>query len=182
MAEKKVYVGSVGPFLFDDTDPIDDPDGDWAGVNRNAFTTNSQIIVDESPSLAHHVIRKADLETLFWPVGSLYFSASSTNPNTILGFGSWSRIAEGQFLVGQKAGDADFGTAGTSGGSKTHTHSVPAHNTGYSDASLEEVDNNLDGDTVEVTPDHRHTAGGVTSGNNSALPPYYVLYIWRRTA
>lgn len=32
MAERKVYVGSLGPHLYDDADAINDPDGDFAGL------------------------------------------------------------------------------------------------------------------------------------------------------
>jgi len=39
MAEQKIYIGSVGPFLYDDADPIDDSDGDLAGQNHGGIAT-----------------------------------------------------------------------------------------------------------------------------------------------
>lgn len=57
-----------------------------------------------------------------WPVGSVFISAVATSPATLLGLGSWTQIAQGKVLVGQSAGDPDFGTNGATGGAKTHTH------------------------------------------------------------
>ena len=56
-----------------------------------------------------------------WPIGSIFLSGVSTNPNTLLGVGTWSLISQGQVIVGYKAGDADFGTLGATPGSKTVT-------------------------------------------------------------
>jgi hypothetical protein len=39
MAEQKIYIGSTGPFLYDDADPIDDVDGDLAGQDYKGIAT-----------------------------------------------------------------------------------------------------------------------------------------------
>ena len=78
-----------------------------------------------------------------WPVGSIFISAVSTNPNTLLGFGTWSSIGAGQVLIGVDTNDSDFNSAGLTGGAKTkaisshtgtavadhpaHTHSVTSN-------------------------------------------------------
>jgi hypothetical protein len=62
-----------------------------------------------------------DLSTLY-PVGSVYINASvSTNPGTLLGFGTWAAFGAGRVLVGLDAGDVDFDTVEETGGAKTHT-------------------------------------------------------------
>ncbi len=121
-----------------------------------------------------------------WPIGGVFVSVVATNPGTLLGFGTWSQIAQGQFLVGYKSGDADFGTVMATGGAKTHTHAVdPASTTSGAPSATETVDDVGSGATVSVasaTHTHDTDIGSTTSGNNSDLPPFFVVYFWRRTA
>lgn len=63
-----------------------------------------------------------------YPVGSIYTNATnSTNPGTLLGFGTWVAFAAGRVMVGHNASDPLFDTAEETGGSKdaiavAHTH------------------------------------------------------------
>jgi len=75
-----------------------------------------------------------------YPVGSIYINAGvSTNPATLLGFGTWTAFGAGKVIVGLDAADALFDTLEETGGSKdaiavTHTHTAtstvtdPGHN------------------------------------------------------
>jgi len=62
------------------------------------------------------------------PVGSIYINATvSTNPGTLLGFGTWSAFGAGRVMVGFNSGNALFDTAEETGGSAdaitvSHTH------------------------------------------------------------
>ena len=59
-----------------------------------------------------------------YPVGSIYINAgSSSNPSTLLGFGTWTEFGSGKVLVGLNASDTDFDTLEETGGSKTSTSS-----------------------------------------------------------
>lgn len=40
------------------------------------------------------------IEIQAFPVGSYYFNATGADPNTELGYGTWTQVAQGQFLVG----------------------------------------------------------------------------------
>ena len=46
MAEKKLYIGDIGPLLFDDDDDIDDPDGDFSGEKQLGVRTGAPIRTD----------------------------------------------------------------------------------------------------------------------------------------
>ena len=131
-----------------------------------------------------------------YPVGSIYISILSTDPDELL-FGNnnlstWARFGEGKTLVSQDSSDTDFDTAETdTGGAKTvqltaaesglpaHSHTFGASSAG-ADSSGPDVDN-LDGQNG-----NQYTTG--TTGGSSAssahqnMPPYIVVYMWKRTA
>lgn len=65
-----------------------------------------------------------------FPVGSVFISVVSTNPATLLGYGTWSAFGAGRVMVGLDAGQTEFDTVEETGGAKTHTltsSEMPAH-------------------------------------------------------
>lgn len=70
-----------------------------------------------------------------YPVGSVYINAGvSTNPATLLGFGTWTAIGSGKVLVGLDGADPLFDTLRETGGSKdatvvSHTHTATSTST-----------------------------------------------------
>ena len=61
MATKYFYVGGMGPYFYDDTDALLDPDGNFPGVTSHALVTDGQLIVEETPSEDNNVVRLIDL-------------------------------------------------------------------------------------------------------------------------
>jgi len=96
-----------------------------------------------------------------FPVGSIYLAVVSTNPNTLLGYGTWASIGAGRVLVGVDTGDADFNTVEETGGAKTKA--ISAHSGTAVDAHASHTHN-----YTEV-PNHVHTqrAQGGTTANNA---------------
>ena len=143
---------------------------------------------------------------MVYPVGSIYMSVNNTNPATLFGFGTWEQIKD-TFLL--SAGDTY--TAGATGGEATHTLTVdemPSHahdartatiNGGWSGNSGNMLNRRLNAYFEDnqyrsfsydaraniahiervTTGDTSETGGGQAHNN---MPPYLVVYMWKRTA
>jgi hypothetical protein len=166
-------------------------------------TAVTQSYGDSSTKLATTAFVQAALQLLY-PVGSIYTNSSvSTNPGTLFGFGTWVAFGAGRVMAGFNASDASFDTAEETGGSKdaavvAHTHtgttdSNGAHAHTYSAPSGTQIlgaGNNQavftsTTATTSTAGAHTHTfTTGSTgsSGANANLPPYIVVYLWKRTA
>ena len=145
-----------------------------------------------------------------YPVGSIYMSTVSTNPATLLGFGTWEAMPAGRVLLAQ--GKSSWGTtynAGSTGGEATHTLTVgelPEHNhiasistTGNHTHTLNVVDDERRAGnyaaggasfqngtaTTNSSGNHTHTIvinnTGLSQAHNN-LQPYISIYIWERIA
>jgi len=105
-----------------------------------------------------------------FPVGSVFLSVVATNPATLLGYGTWSQIAQGQFIAGQKTDDPDFGTVEATGGSKQASNvEVPASATAALKVGTSASN--------AASKSHTHTIPSI-----NILNPFYVVYVWKRTA
>jgi len=124
-----------------------------------------------------------------YPVGSIYINAAvSTNPATLLGFGTWAAFGTGRTMVGIDASQTEFDTLEETGGSKTHTlttSELPSHTHNNPSGILPAPNSN----DVDVTGGNGRTlgnnvatdaTGGGSAHNN--LQPYIVVYMWKRTA
>lgn len=137
-----------------------------------------------------------------FPVGSVFISVVSTNPATLLGYGTWSAFGAGRVLVGVNAADADFDTVRKTGGAKTHTLTtaeMPAHTHVQDPHSHVENQNSattggLAGWGARDTSTNTSVATGystapATAVNQSAggdgahnnVQPYIAVFIWERT-
>jgi hypothetical protein len=89
-----------------------------------ATTTNTTQLATTAFVQQEITANAPDLSVLY-PVGSVYINASvSTNPDTLLGFGTWAAFGAGRVLVGLDADDVDFDTVEETGGAKTHTLTI----------------------------------------------------------
>ena len=128
------------------------------------------------------VIREALGTTNAFPVGSIFISVVSTNPSTLLGYGTWSAFGAGRTLVGLDSGQTEFDSVEETGGSKTHTLTtaeIPAHTHSIPFTSGSTA-NFAGGNVVDTAGGTTGSTGGGGSHNN--LQPYIVTYMWKRTA
>ena len=167
-----------------------------AGSNTTQIANTAYVKTEISSSLS-----------AVYPVGSIYINAGvSTNPNTLLGFGTWAEFGAGKVLVGLDAGDALFDTLEETGGSKnainvSHTHTAtstvtdPGHTHGVLTYRGNAPDNWISGSfsnsavntyatnsaTTGITVATTNSTEG-SSGTNANIQPYIVVKMWKRTA
>jgi hypothetical protein len=176
-------------------------------------TAVTQTSTDDSTKLATTAFVQdvADaVKNALYPVGSIYTNSSvSTNPGTLLGFGTWTAFGAGRVMVGFNASDSSFDTAEETGGSKdavtvSHSHTATTtvtdpghvHSTALyyrpSSASggAQNYAQNTTGFGGQISTNSNTT--GITaatsistegsSGTNANLQPYITVYMWKRTA
>jgi hypothetical protein len=134
-----------------------------------------------------------------FPINSIYLSVSSTNPAISIGYGTWVAFGAGKMIVGYDATDPSFNTVQGTGGAKTlpaHTHAITGHSHllgplvydvgGRSGSESIEgaADGFASGEEIGVYQGTGVSGAGTTGSGStvSILPPYIVVYMWKRTA
>jgi hypothetical protein len=163
---------------------------------------------NNSTALATTAFVQAALNALY-PVGSIYMNSSvTTNPATLLGFGTWVAFGAGRVPVGYNSSNSLFDTLEETGGSAdslvvTHTHSatfsgnaLSAHSHtmggGYSPGGGGGIgggDLNSSSSAASTSSVSGGTPSGSVSvasagdsGTNANYQPYITVAMWKRTA
>lgn len=137
------------------------------------------------------------------PVGCVYMSLEATSPAVLFG-GTWERIAQGRMLLGMGAieenhnsywgtvtpGEVNPGYAGEMGGEAWHgltVNEMPSHYH-HCPVPFNSTGNNraVSGSWMDSAPaaDDSQSKSSSTGGNeaHNNMPPYYSVFMWRRTA
>ena len=174
------------------------------GFGSYPLTSNGQNQVYLNPAWKLYTHGREILD-LIHPVGSIYISLDSTDPSQIFG-GTWEQIT-GRFLLaaghcGQNT-DTSFGNInspggwnappGTTGGEDFHTLNlgeIPAHDhgilSGFGDVNDPAIDSDgfryawWGGNNRGYHNAFISSSGG--GGRHNNMPPYFSVYMWRRTA
>lgn len=180
-----------------------------SGTDSNGDVVPS-LATDISAAEVRTLIGASDVTLLtVYPVGAIYMSVSNTTlPGDLFG-GTWASIGQGRMLVGfddaTENADTDFTTAEATNGSKTvtlSTNNLPAHDHNIvGDAQTSSL---LSSGTqslarratnADSSDNHDYSLGSTSSaatlgktssvGSGAAvnnMPPYLVVYMWKRTA
>jgi len=154
---------------------------------------------DSSTKLATTAFVQSVAQVLF-PIGSIYTATVSTNPATLLGFGTWTAFGAGRVMIGNGGGFS----AGATGGSAdaivvSHTHTATVtdsghiHGTGgfYGGAGSQPSAGTggttcVGGPAITIPSATTGISVAVSttgsSATNANLQPYIVVYMWNRTA
>lgn len=172
--------------------------GTPAAPTASAGTNTTQIATTAFVQAATTAFVQAALQAVY-PVGSIYVNAGvTTNPATLLGFGTWTAFGAGRVMVGLNGSDSLFDTLEETGGSKdavvaSHTHTVtdPGHTHNIGQAVIQAGTGALvaypTDNTSSPAPVVSNTTGisinsaGV-SATNANLQPYITVAMWKRTA
>jgi hypothetical protein len=140
-----------------------------------------------------------------YPVGSIYINAGvTTDPATLLGFGTWVAFGAGRVMVGLNGSDSLFDTLEETGGSKDaivvshnhaaivtdngHTHLTKVFGSGEASTSLTRLgtDTTFANNTGVLASATTGISVAIStqgsSGNNANLQPYITVAMWKRTA
>jgi len=165
----------------------------------------TQTYGDNDTSLATTAFVQSALAAVYaiiYPVGSIYTNASvSTNPATLLGFGTWTAFGAGRVLVGFDSSNVLFDTAEETGGSAnatlpSHTHTATVTDPSHTHTVVVTVAGGgsvFGGTSVGAASNSNTTASAVTgitvanstegaSATNANYQPYITVYMWKRTA
>ena len=174
-------------------------------------TATTQTSTDSSTKLATTAFVQAVMQSLY-PVGTIYTNAtSSTNPATLLGFGTWTAFGAGRVMVGYDSSNSLFNASEKTGGSadsilKSHTHTDSGHthlisngdtttgstisNTNYlaNTYSTASASNYILQGTSTIA-DKGLTSSSTAvistegvSATNTNYQPFITVYLWKRTA
>tara|TARA_R110001599_G_scaffold276070_4_gene477359 strand:- start:4584 stop:5219 length:636 start_codon:yes stop_codon:yes gene_type:complete len=178
---------------------------DGLGNQTPIQVSNDKVVinnVEQPPSLTNSTIKFFDL---MFPVNSIYLTADNTNPTTRFSGTTWELVSEGRYLAGIGTGSDINGVSKTitegsnldSTGEYEHVLTIselPNHSHDQNnriESSRQLVDRSLgisvqrgrsdDIDDGNSSLSTKTTSTGESQSHNNT-PPYFGVYVWKRTS
>jgi outer membrane murein-binding lipoprotein Lpp len=102
VAVKKVWIGSTGPFLYDDSILYIDEDGVISPDNQQAIATDGQVVVQSAPSSPVHVVRKQDLDDALGNIAGLTARVATLESQMAAAYSDIQTLFEGDVFLNQR--------------------------------------------------------------------------------
>ncbi|EAX72799.1 hypothetical protein TVAG_568630 [Trichomonas vaginalis G3] len=169
--------------------------------DENNIKFTAQDLYDKKADKTELQTLKTEILQTLYPIGSIYTSMNSTNPATVLGFGSWKQIVD-KFLYcarysKQAGGSKKIKEAnlpphthtGTTNFSGDHSHSLrdhPLYNSEYeagNDVLSPSYNNAAKKIFRQTEPGGNHTHTFTTNPTGSGadyMPPFMTVFAWYR--
>ncbi|KAI5551368.1 organellar and viral DNA polymerase type B [Trichomonas vaginalis G3] len=169
--------------------------------DENNVKFTAQDLYDKKADKTELQTLKTEILQTLYPIGSIYTSMNSTNPASVLGFGTWQQIVD-KFLYCANSSKQTGGSkkiteanlpahthTGTTNFSGDHSHSLrdhPLYNSDYKAGNdvLSPSYNNSAKKTFRPTEpggNHSHTfTTNPTGSGEDYMPPFMTVYAWYR--
>lgn len=156
--------------------------GDTTEVISSFKDENLPVLNDELQRIENKIKNQ-------WPVGSIFISAVSTNPATLLGFGTWVSFGSGKVIVGIDSTQSLFDTVLETGGTYevtlgstqsglvAHTHNISMQ---HDETQSADIPTYGSGGSARTGVTESNVAANAASAHTN-IQPFIVCYMWRRT-
>lgn len=152
--------------------------------NKFSLDSEGNMVVNSLTTVNDSSINNESICNLIYPVGSIYMSVNSANPATLFG-GVWEQLKD-RFLLGT----GNTYSNGTTGGEATHKltiNEMPSHKHNVATVypfnfggMRTAIANSNVSDRTGTAYDVVDDTGGSQAHNN--MPPYLVVYMWKRVS
>ncbi|KAI5508522.1 keratin-associated protein family [Trichomonas vaginalis G3] len=169
--------------------------------DENNVKFTAQDLYDKKADKTELQTLKTEILQTLYPIGSIYTSMNSTNPETVLGFGTWKQIVD-KFLYCARYSKQTGGSkkikeanlpphthTGTTNFSGDHSHSLrdhPLYNSDYeagNDVLSPSYNNSAKKIFRQTEPggNHSHTFTTNPTGSGADyMPPFVTIFAWYR--
>lgn len=165
-----------------------------SGVTATAAELNKLDGCTSSTAELNLLTGVTSLYNIVYPVGCLFETTTSANPSTYFTGTSWVAYGTGRVTVGHNSADSDFDDINDTGGAKTDSVSITVPITGWgalqSGSTLPEpttsgklITGSGRTESGENLESLAHATTAITDTDTvNTMPPYCVVYRWKRTA
>jgi hypothetical protein len=183
---------------------------DIATLSSDVISLSGQVYqeVDNLTSLLNTTVQSATASfvNILYPIGSVMYTTTNTNPTTLISNTTWEQVSQGLFLAGVGAGVDKNGNGFTVGPENaagnynageyrhklivselpphSHTFSIRLNVSTSSNANVNSYQNGPQaspGMRLDTATNYNTDPAGNSTFHNN-IPPFYGVYVWKRVS